>query len=87
MADRPDEERHEDEERFVFVDPGALSREAFRGLLEEFVTREGTDYGLHEASFEAKLRDVARQIERGEARIVYDRAEDRANIVPAKPHP
>ena len=73
------------EKRFVFVSPDALSPEAFRGLVEEFVSREGTDYGLHEKSFEDKLRDVERQLESGEARIVYDLVEDRANIVPNKP--
>jgi uncharacterized protein YheU (UPF0270 family) len=73
----------EPEERFVVVDFRALSPKALRGLLEEFVTREGTDYGLHESAFDNKVRDVERQLESGEARIVFDLAEERANIVPA----
>ena len=56
--------------------------EALRGLIEEFVTRQGTDYGVVEASFERKLDDVMRQLENGEARIVFDAEEERANIVP-----
>lgn len=71
-------ERHE---RFVPVDYRDLSPEALRGLMEEFVSREGTDYGLRERSFEDKVRDVERQLESGEARIVYDLFEERANIV------
>ena len=74
----------EDDERFVPVDYRDLSPEALRGLMEEFVSREGTDYGLRERSFEAKVRDVERQLESGEARIVYDRFEERANIVPVR---
>jgi uncharacterized protein YheU (UPF0270 family) len=73
----------EPEERFVDVDFRALSPDALRGLLEEFVTREGTDYGLKESDFDDKVRDVERQLESGQARIVFDLAEERANIVPA----
>jgi uncharacterized protein YheU (UPF0270 family) len=74
----------ETDERFVTVDYRALSPDAVRGLIEEFVTREGTDYGEREKSFEVKVRDVERQLESGEARIVYDLLEERANIVPVR---
>jgi len=69
------------DERFVSVDYRDLTPEALRGLMEEFVSREGTDYGLRERSFDAKVRDVELQLESGEARIVYDLLEERANIV------
>ncbi|HXV63556.1 MAG TPA: YheU family protein [Vicinamibacteria bacterium] len=68
--------------RFVVVDHRDLSPEALRGLIEEFVTRQGTDYGLHEATHEDKIRDVERQLDAGEARIVFDFDEERPNIVP-----
>ncbi len=71
----------EDDERFVFVDYRALSPEALLGLIEELVTREGTDYGLRESGFEEKVREVRRQLETGEARIVFDLLEESANIV------
>jgi uncharacterized protein YheU (UPF0270 family) len=71
----------EDDERFVPVDYHDLSPDALRGLIEEFVSREGTDYGLRERSFEDKVRDVERQLESGEARIVFDLLEESANIV------
>jgi len=74
----------EDDERFVPVDYRDLSPEALRGLIEEFVSREGTDYGLRERSFEDKVRDVVRQLESGDARIVYDQLDERANIVRAR---
>jgi hypothetical protein len=70
-----------EDERFVLIDPRDLSPEALRGLIEEFVSREGTDYGEREWSFEAKVRDVERQIATGEARIVFDLLDERANIV------
>jgi len=61
------------------ADPGAidvphaqLSAEALRGVIESFVLREGTDYGEHEYSLEEKVGHVMRQLQRGEARIVFD---------------
>ena len=84
MAKPPRLPRELDPERFVVVEPSALSRKALDGLIEEFVTREGTDYGHREPSFESKLDDVRRQLERGEAIIVFDLKDERANIVPAR---
>jgi len=74
----------EESERFVDVDYRSLSPEALRGLIEEFVSREGTDYGARERSFEDKVRDVERQLESGEARIVFDLLQESANIVPSR---
>ncbi|HSJ96331.1 MAG TPA: YheU family protein [Myxococcota bacterium] len=62
----------------------ALSAEALRGLIESFVGREGTDYGERERSLEEKVADVRRQLERGEARIVFDPETESVNIVPAR---
>lgn len=50
----------------------ALSPEALQNLVEEFVTREGTDYGSHAYSLADKVRHVLRQIETGRAVILYD---------------
>lgn len=50
----------------------ALSPEALQNLLEEFVTREGTDYGPYSYSLEDKVRHVRRQVEVGRAVILYD---------------
>jgi uncharacterized protein len=60
----------------------ALSADALRGLIEEFVTRSGTDYGDREVSLDEKIADVMRQLERGEVQIVFDAATESTNIVP-----
>ena len=54
------------------ADHDALSPEALRGLIEEFVTRDGTDYGERERDLEEKVADVEQQLESGEVRIVID---------------
>jgi uncharacterized protein len=56
----------------VYVPHTELSADALRGVVESFVLREGTDYGEREVSLEQKLAHVFRQLERGEARIVFD---------------
>jgi uncharacterized protein YheU (UPF0270 family) len=47
------------------------------------VLREGTDYGEKEASLEQKLAHVLRQLERGDARIMFDPNSESIGIVPA----
>ena len=81
----PDDSRAGDEElEPVEVPASALSPDALRGLVVEFVTRDGTDYGVRERSLEEKVRDVLRQVERGEVKIIFDPATRTANLVPAR---
>lgn len=61
-----------------------LDAETLARLLEEFVTRDGTDYGAVERSLEQKIADVRRQLERGEAAIVFDPASETSTIVPRR---
>jgi len=58
-----------------------LSREALQGLIEEFVTRDGTDSGYTKKSLEENVEMVKKQLEKGEAFIVYDEATQTPNIV------
>jgi len=56
----------------VAVPHAELSPEALRAVVESFVLREGTDYGERDVPFETKVAQVIRQLERGEARIMFD---------------
>jgi uncharacterized protein len=58
-----------------------LSQEALNGLIEEFVTREGTDSGYTKKSLEENIEMVKRQLKRGEVFIGYDEATQTSNIV------
>ena len=66
----------------VELDPDQLSPGALKGLVEEYVTREGTDYGHDDWSLEEKVTQVFRQLAEGEARIVFDLEQESASIVP-----
>jgi uncharacterized protein YheU (UPF0270 family) len=56
----------------IVIPPGELSAEALRGVIESFVLREGTDYGERAYSLEQKVAQVRAQLERGQARILFD---------------
>jgi uncharacterized protein YheU (UPF0270 family) len=49
-----------------------LDPELLRAVIESFVLREGTDYGEREYSLDDKVARVLRQLERGEAQILFD---------------
>jgi len=67
----------------IEVPLSALSEDALRGLVEEFVSRDGTDYGRVERTLEEKVRDVLRQLSRGEAKIFFDPESRTTHIVTA----
>ena len=58
-----------------------LSSEALNGVIEEFVTRDGTDYGEKEISLETKIFQVLDQLKSGKAVIVFDQESQTCNIV------
>ena len=57
-----------------------LSPEALQGVIEEFITRSGTDYGEVEASMETKFRQVKYKLENGSAVLVFDDETETTNI-------
>ena len=70
-------------DRFLRISHRSLNETTLQNLLEEYVTRDGTDYGLNEAPLDTKVREVERQLDSGEANIVFDLEEERVNIVVA----
>jgi uncharacterized protein YheU (UPF0270 family) len=70
------------EEKGIIVPHRELSQKALKGLLMEFVSRDGTDSGYTRLSHDQRMEQVKRQLDRGEAFIVYDEISQSANIVP-----
>ncbi len=64
-----------------------LSPDALQGLLEEYVSREGTDYGHSSYSLAQKVSAVRRQLETGRAVIVFDPIRQSCNIIPQQDLP
>jgi uncharacterized protein YheU (UPF0270 family) len=68
----------------VTVPPRELPPDVLRRVVESFVLREGTEYGAHDVSLEDKVADVLRQLDRGEAQIVFDPATESVDIVASR---
>ena len=60
-----------------------LSPEALQGVIEEFILREGTDYGQVEISREIKFEQIKRKLENGSAVLLFDDETETTNIFPA----
>jgi len=58
-----------------------VSPEALQGLIEEFATRDGTDYGAREVSLRSKVAQVRRQLEAGKSVILYNTEDSSTAIV------
>jgi uncharacterized protein len=60
-----------------------LSPDALRGVIEAFVTREGTDYGVQDVPLAMKVFQMQQQLDAGTAGIVYDEHTESCTIQPA----
>ena len=61
-----------------------LSQEALQGVIQEFVTRDGTDCGESEMPLDTKAKQVLNQLHSGKAVIVYDQKTETCNIVQSR---
>ena len=59
-----------------------IESETLNNLIEHFVLREGTDYGAEEVSLSDKVAAVHRQLQRGEAVVVFSELHETVNIMP-----
>jgi len=61
----------------------SLSEDALQGIIEDYVTREGTDYGGQEFSLAKKVEQVQAQLQQSRVVIVFDTALESCSIRPA----
>ena len=69
----------------VAVPYSELSADALNGVIDNFILREGTDYGDRVFSHEQRVAQVRLQLERGEARILFDPLDSSVTIVTVQP--
>jgi hypothetical protein len=69
--------------RFVAVPLQRLQGDILQALLEEFASRDGTDYGEHEYTLEQKTTVLQKQLEQGELQILYDADSQQWDLLPA----
>jgi uncharacterized protein YheU (UPF0270 family) len=67
----------------VEIAPSQLSMDALNGIIENFILREGTDYGVVEVEFDRKKSQLKKQIDRGDVKIVYDQSTETVSLITA----
>ena len=65
----------------VVIPHKELSPDALNGLLEEYASRDGTDYGAVERSLESKVSALLTQLEKKQVSIVFDPALEEFNLI------
>ena len=67
--------------KVVEIPPGQLAPEILQAIIEEFIAREGTDYGEQEVPLESKVSQVQRQIVRGDVLVAFDFITESCNLL------
>ncbi len=60
-----------------------LNPDTLRRVVEEFVSREGTDYGRDDVSLTQKVEQVLRQLQRKEAVLSFDEDSETCQVLPS----
>ena len=68
----------------VLVPHTELDTDVLRKVIESFILREGTDYGIEETSMSDKVADVMKQLRAKEAWIVFDGETETISIITAQ---
>ncbi len=58
--------------RFLDIPPSRLEPSTLRALLEEFASRDGTDYGLEETSMEQKVKSLESKLAQRRLCLLFD---------------
>jgi uncharacterized protein YheU (UPF0270 family) len=67
---------------FVAVPLQRLQERVLQALLEEFASRDGTDYGERELSLAQKVLALESQLKGGELQILYDADSEQWDLLP-----
>ena len=65
----------------VLISPTDLSSEALEGIIESFILREGTDYGLNEVEHSKKYSQIHNKITKNEFLITFDPETESINLL------
>ena len=65
------------------IPPMLLSPAALRAVVEEYVTRDGTDH----SSVEKRIETVMRQLDAGRVELHFDGKTETCNILPVEENP
>lgn len=59
----------------------SISEEALSAIIENFILREGTDYGFHEVAYKTKFEHVLKKIKSDEFIITFDPSSESVTLL------
>jgi uncharacterized protein YheU (UPF0270 family) len=59
-----------------------VDTDVLQAMLQDYASRDGTDYGERELSLAEKVSNLMRQLDTGSLAIVYDLASEQWDLVP-----
>lgn len=68
------------EHQFI-IEPEQISEEALNRIMEDFILREGTEYGLNNHSLDTKRAQVMLQLKSKKVFILYDNELNSCNLM------
>lgn len=69
--------------KFVRIPVAELASDTLNALLEEFASRDGTDYGAEETPLLSRVDQLRRQLESGDVALLFELDEERWDILPS----
>ena len=69
---------------FIRVPVERLQAEVLDALLEEFASRNGTDYGHYDMTLEQKVANLRRQLDNNSLQLLYDGASETWDLLDAE---
>lgn len=61
-----------------------INQDTLHAIIEDFILREGTDYGAVDATKEDKVAQIQLQLKQGSAVLVYSELHESVNILPTE---
>lgn len=81
MKPKPQEKTIGHHEKGVDVPYDQIDPETLRNMIQEFVTRDGSDWGDPGGALEDKIAQVLKQLKNKQVKVVFDLKSETANIV------
>lgn len=70
--------------RFISIPPMRVEPEALQALLEEYASRDGTDYGYRETPLDLRVRQLMSQLRDGSLQLLYETQSEQFDLLPAE---
>ena len=81
IRNKPTNHQTDYKEEGVEIPYQEINPETLRNMIEDFVSRDGSDWGDAGGSMEVKIEQVLRQFKTGKIKVVFDLTSQSANII------